>query len=140
MKLIYEIINEAKQASSLNQALDILQRYDHKTLREVLYYAYHPKAQYYVTEWPRDYVKPDTLPGISMTDLHSELRRIYLFIKGHPEADKLTEQRRNELLLQTIEGMEPKEAEVFINIMRGDLGIEGLNHELINERFQGLIT
>lgn len=140
MKLIYEIVNEAKQANSLEEALNILQRYDHKTLREVLYYTYHPKAAYYVSEWPKDYIKPDTLPGISMTDLHSELRRIYMFIKGNPTADSLTETRRNQILLQTIEGMEPEEAKVFINIMKGDLGIEGLNSEVINQRFPGLIS
>jgi hypothetical protein len=140
MKLIYEIINEAKAAKSVDEALDVIQRYDHATLREVLYYAYHPRAEYYITEWPEEYILPDTLPGISMTDLHSELRRIYLFIKGHPTSDALTEQRRKELLLQTLEGMEPAEAKVFMDIMGRNLGIEGLTHEKINERFPGLIT
>jgi hypothetical protein len=139
MKLIYEIINEARAASNVEEALNVIQKYDHATLREVLYYTYHPRAEYYITEWPEDYVKPDTLPGISMTDLHSELRRIYLFIKGHPTADALTEQRRKELVLQTLEGMEPAEAKLFVQIMTGDLGIKDLTYEKINERFPGYI-
>lgn len=63
---------------------------------------------------------------------------MYLFQVGHPTADSLNETRRSELLLQTLEGMEPDEAEVFVNIMKGDLGIEGLDYTQIEKVFPNL--
>lgn len=140
MILIYEIINLAKKAANVDEALQILKKYNTETLEQVLYYTYHPKAQWYISEFPKDFVKPDTYPGISYTNLYTELRRIYLFQKGHPNADTLSEQRRHELLLQILESMEPPESEVFVNIMKGDLGIVGLTIEKLNEYFPNLIT
>ena len=140
MILIYEIISEAKKAATLDEAMLVLKKYNTETLEQVLYYAYHPKAQWYINEFPKDFHKPDTYPGISYTNLYTELRRLYIFQKGHPNADGLTEKRRHELLLQILESMEPPEAEVFVNIMKGDLGIDGLTWQKINEYFPNLIT
>jgi hypothetical protein len=140
MILIYEIIKEAQQAKNVDEALKVLKKYDTETLEQVLHYTYHPKAQWYIDEFPADFHKPDTYPGISYTNLYTELRRIYLFQKGHPSADNLTEKRRHELLLQILESMEPPEAHVFVNIMKGDLGIKGITWQKINEYFPNLIT
>lgn len=138
MKQIYEVLEECKLADTMEGVLNILKQNDNQILAQVLYYTYHPRAKWYITEFPRDYEEQDTLPGVSITNLYSEIRRLYLFQVGHPDADRLTEQRRKELLLQTLEGMEKKEAEVFVNIMKGDLGIQGLNYEEISKVFPDL--
>lgn len=139
MKQIYEIINECKAANSIEQVLDIIRvNANNNILRQVLYYTYHPKAKWYINEFPSNYKKPDTLPGVSISNLYSEIRRLYLFQVGHPTADGLNETRRNELLLQTLEGMEPEEANVFVNIMKGDLGIKGLDYTQIQKVFPNL--
>jgi hypothetical protein len=131
MKQIYEIINECKQAKDINEVLSILNSNSSKVLHDVLYYTYHPDAKWYINEFPKNYKKPDTLPGVAISNLYTELRMLYLFQVGHQTADGLDETRRNELLLQVIEGMEPGEAEVFINIMKGDLGIPGLTFDVL---------
>jgi hypothetical protein len=138
MKQIYEVIEECKLADSMEGVLNILNQNGSLVLQKVLYYTYHPRAKWYISEFPKDYKEPDTLPGVSISNLYTEIRRLYLFQVGHPEAAKLTEQRRNELLLQTLEGMERKEAEVFVDIMKGDLGIQGLNYEEISKVFPDL--
>lgn len=138
MKQIYEIINECKAAPDVNSALHIIAANANAVLKQVLYYTYHPKAKWYISEFPKNYKKPDTLPGVSISNLYSEIRRLYLFQVGHPTADALNETRRNELLLQTLEGMEPGEAEVFVNIMKGDLGIKDLTYTEIEKVFPNL--
>lgn len=139
MKQIYEIIKECKDVKNVKGALDIIaSNSDNNILKQVLYYTYHPKAKWYVSEFPKDYKQPDTLPGVSISNLYSEIRRLYLFQVGHPTADALNETRRNELLLQTLEGMEPEEAKVFVNIMKGDLGIKGLDYTQIEKVFPNL--
>ena len=87
MILIYEIINLAKKAANVDEALQTMRKYNTETLEQVLHYTYHPKAQWYVDEFPKDFHKPDTYPGISYTNLYTELRRLYIFQKGHPNAE-----------------------------------------------------
>lgn len=131
MKQIYEVINECRLAGDLNKVMQILNENTSKVLHDVLYFTYHPDAKWYITEFPKNYKKPDTLPGVSISNLYTESRMLYLFQVGHPTADGLTPQRRNELLLQILEGMEPGEAHLFVDIMLGDLGIPGLTYEIL---------
>lgn len=62
MKQIYEIINECKTAGSVDDVLNIIaSNHDNNILKQVLYYTYHPKAKWYINEFPKNYKKPDTL-------------------------------------------------------------------------------
>jgi hypothetical protein len=123
MKEIYEILNEVKAAKTFHEKRNILAGNDTPILREVIKCAYHPNAQWYNDALPKQYKPIDTLPGIAMTNLFSEMKRLYLFSKGNPTADALTPEKRNQLLTNILEGMEPNEAKVFINILQGDLDI-----------------
>ncbi len=123
MKQIYEILTEVRQAPNFMAKHDILARYDTPILREVIKCTYHPNAQWYNDALPKQYKPIDTLPGISMTNLFSEMKRLYLFSKGNATADALTPEKRNQLLTNILEGMEPNEAKVFIGILKGDLDL-----------------
>ena len=139
MILIYEIINEAKKAANVDSAMGILAKYDNNVLRQVLYYTYHPKAQWHISEFPKDYVKPDTLPGISLNQLGTELRKLYLFRKGDSTAEKLSPKKQNELLIQLLESLEPREAEVIIGIFKKDQGVKGLTYNFVKEAFPQML-
>ena len=93
MKRIYEILEECKLQENLDDVLRILKQNQSPALKEVLRCAYHPNAEWYFKDWPKGYRKPDTLPGISQTNLYTEINRIYLFQKGHPVADKMTQEK-----------------------------------------------
>lgn len=140
MKRIWEILEECKLQETVEGIQKVLALNDTPALREVLRLAYHPNAKWYFSDFPKEYKEPDTLPGVSMTNLYTEIRRIYVFAVGHPNADNLTEQRRKQLFLQFLEGMEKDEAKVVIDIMRGDLQIDGLNIHIINQVFPNLIS
>jgi hypothetical protein len=62
-----------------------------------------------------------------------------LFRKGDPSAEKLSNQKRKQLLLQLIESLEPREAEVVIGILSKDLGVKGLTYKFIKEAFPKLL-
>ena len=138
MKEIYEVLKECREAETVTDKLVVLHQNDNATLRQVIQHAYHPNAKWYINDWPTGYKPIDTLPGISMTNLYSEIRRIYLFQVGHPTADAMTVEKRNELLVNILEGMEPEEAKVFINIFKGDLEI-GLELDALQYLFPGLL-
>jgi hypothetical protein len=92
-----------------------------------------------VKEMPEEYKVPDTLPGISHAKLSTELRRLYLFQKGNPTAERLTKQKQKELLLQLLESIEPREAEVVIGIFNKDLGVRGLTLKFVQEVFPNIL-
>ena len=87
-----------------------------------------------------DYKKDDVPPGMSYDHMTSALQRAYLFQEGNPRTpEALTDKRKEELLIQILESLEPPEAEVFVNMMQKDLKVPYLTQALVNEAFQGLL-
>jgi hypothetical protein len=139
MKNIYEIFDEFELAKTKKEKQDVFLKNYSPTLVEVLRLAFHPDIDWLVKEMPEEYKVPDTLPGISHAKLSTELRRLYLFQKGNITAERLTEQRQKELLLQLLESIEPREAEVIIGIFNKDLGVKGLTLKFVQEIFPNLL-
>lgn len=139
MKNLYEVFDEFEEAKTKTQKKAVIQQNLSPTLVKVLEYTFHPGYSWKIKEIPDNYKIPDTLPGISHAQLSTELRRIYLFQAGHPTAEALNEQRQNELLLQMLEALEPREAEVVMGIMRKDLGVKGLTYNFVKECFPQML-
>ena len=107
---------------------------------DVLSLTYHPDCQWLIKEMPEGYRVPtDMLPGLSATQLSVELRKLYLFQKGNATAENLTERKQNELLIQLLESLEPREAEVVIGIFKKDQGVKGLTYKFVKEAFPNLL-
>ena len=140
MKNIYEILDEFEEATSKKEKMSVIERNLSKTLVQVLELTYHPQYEWLIKEMPENYMIPnDVLPGISLAQLSTEIRKLYMFRKGDAMAEKLTPQKRNELLIQLLESLEPREAEVIIGIFQKDLGVKGLNYKFIKEAFPNLL-
>lgn len=138
-KNIYEIFEEFKKASSKKDRVDVLRNNDTWALRNVLMGTFDKRVEYSVSKIP-DYKKEDVPPGLSYNHMSSALSKVYLFMKNNPRTPEgLTEQRKTQLLIQLLESLEPKEAEVFANMIRKDLKIPYLTETLVNEAFTGLL-
>ena len=125
IKNVHEILDEFNLATNKEERLTILQQNNLYHFKEVLKYTFNSKYQFYIEDkFPTDYIEPDTLLGIRYAGIESEIRRTYLFVKGDPTADSLTEEKRNLLLLQLLESFEPKEARIFFNMLKKDLNIK----------------
>ena len=138
-KCIYEILDEFEVAKNKADRMKVIGDNLSKTLTEVLLLTYHPKFQWYFKEMPAGFKFKDVPAGLGYAQLSTELRKLYLFRKGEPTAEKLTPQKRNELLLQILESLEPREAEVILGIFNKDLGVKGLNYKLVKEAFPNLL-
>lgn len=138
-KFFYEIFDEVSQASSQQEKQQVLLDNNTPYLQQILQYTFHPDIQFYPKAFPKDYIEPDTAPGISFSDLQSELKRIYIFQKGNPTAEAISEEKRNILLLQMLESFEPREANVLINVFKKDLKVKGLTYKLVKETFPNLL-
>jgi hypothetical protein len=140
MKNIYEILDEFEAADSKKDKMKVIENNLCKALVDVLQLTYHPNFQWLITEMPDEYKIPnDQMPGLHRTQMSSELRKLYLFEKGNPAAERLTSRKRTEILIQILEGLEPREAEVIIGIFNKDLGVKGLNYKFIKEAFPTLL-
>ena len=134
MKNLYEVFDDFETAKTKKEKMDVIGKNLNATLVEVLRLTYHPNYQWMVTELPNNYKIPqDVLPGITHDTLNNQLRRIYIVQKGNETAEKLTPKRRNELLIQMLESLEPREAEIIAGILRKDQGVEGLTYKFVKE-------
>jgi hypothetical protein len=118
----------------------VIERNLSPTLVKVLELAFNPSYKWKITELPDSYKIPnDVLPGITFDGLPSQLRRMYMFQEGNTTAESLTPERREQLLLQMLESIEPREAEVIIGILSKDLGVRGLDYKFVKEAFPQLL-
>jgi hypothetical protein len=140
MKSLYEIFDDFENAKNKKERMSIIGSNLSQTLVDVLKLTYHPDYKWKVKELPDNYKVPtDMLPGITYDSLNSQLRRIYLFLDGNSTAETLTDKRRNELLVQMLESIEPREAEVLLGIFQKDLGVKGLDYKFVKEAFPDLL-
>jgi hypothetical protein len=140
MKALYEIFDEFENAKSKKEKMAVIGSNLSQTLVDVLKLTYHPDYKWKVKELPENYKVPtDMLPGITYDSLNAQLRRLYMFLEGNQTAETLTDKRRNELLIQMLESIEPREAEVILGIFQKDLGVKGLDYKFVKEAFPDLL-
>ena len=140
MKRIFEVFDEFEEAKNKQERMNVIEKNLSPTLVKVLEMAYHPDIQWKVKELPHNYRLPtDSLPGITFDSLESILRRLYVFSQGNPTAEQLTEKRRDELLSQILDSVEPREVEVILGIFQKDLGVKGLDYKFVKEAFPNML-
>mgnify|MGYP003334799184 FL=1 len=138
-KNIYEVFNEFKMAPSRDTRISVLQSNDSWALRNVLMGAFHPDVKFSIKKAP-SYKKQDIPPGLSYNHITDALGKVYLFMENNPRTPPaLTDKRKDELLVQLLESLEPKEADVYIAMMLKDLKVPYLTAKLVNEAFKGLL-
>lgn len=138
-KNVYEILDEFAAADSKQAKIDVLAKNWSTTLQTVLQFAYHPDIKWLIKNKPKNYKIPDTLPGVSYSSLNQEMRRLYLFREGDAGAERLTPEKREQLLLIMLESLEPREADVVIGIFKKDLGVKGLTYKFIRDNIHGIV-
>jgi hypothetical protein len=139
MKNIYEIFDEFELAKNKKERMDVIGKNLSKVLTEVLQLGFHPQAQWHFSEVPSSYVIKPIPAGMSYSQLTTELRKMYMFQKGNPTADKLTDKKREQLLVEFLQNLEPREAEVIIGIFNKDFGVRGLDYKFVKEAFPNLL-
>lgn len=139
MKNIYEVFDEFESVQTEEEKIKVIEKNLSDTLYLVLKYTFHPDIKWKFLDLPEEYKIPDSFPGISYCRLSSEIRKMYLFQDNNPNSLNLSEKRRKELLLQFLESLEPREAEVIVGIFRKDQKVEGLTYEFVKKIFPNLL-
>lgn len=136
---MYEVFDDFKNVKTKQERIDVLRRNDTYALRNVLQGTFDSSIKFTVKKVP-DYKKIDMPPGMSYSHMTEALSKVYLFVEGNTKRPAgLSDKRETELLIQILESLEEKEAEVFANMMRKDLKVPYLTTNIINEAFPGLL-
>jgi hypothetical protein len=139
IKNVYEVFDDFKSAKTKQERIDVLRKNKNFAVLSILQGAFSPNVKFVIKKIP-DYKSEDVPPGMSYNHINDALQRVYLFVEGHPRCPPaLTDSRRSELLIQILESLEPKEAEVFASMIKKDLKISYLTPALVNEAFPGLL-
>jgi hypothetical protein len=140
MKNLYEIFDEFEEATTKQDRMKVIQNNLSKALVDVLELTFHPEINWLIKDVPDNYKgNLDSKPGISTCQLSTEMRKLYLFRAGNPTAESLSPRKQNELLIQLLESLEPREAEVVMGIFKKDQGVKGLTYKFVKEAFPKLL-
>jgi len=137
--LFSEIFEEFDKAKNREQRLAVLQKYGKNIwFKEFLNYAFNPKIHFDITQIP-DY-KPAVEPaGICYSNLSNEMRRLYIFIVGHPKRTAKLDPRKEARILNALLGsIHKEEAALLVKCFKKDLDIRYLTPSLVKEAFPTL--
>jgi hypothetical protein len=138
-KLVCEIFDEIEKAKTRKDRLAILKFNDRYDLRCVLRGTYHPEIKYIIDSVP--YYKPSDAPhGLSGNTIINEIKRVYLFEENNPKrSNNLSKEKIEKILIQILESLEAKEANVFMNMLLKKQKVKGLDYKLIKEAYPDLL-
>jgi len=141
MKNVYEIFQEFAMVGTDEERIGVLQNNvrQNRRLTEVLQGAMHPNIQFVIKD-RLDYNPSLDPPGLAYSTMESIFDRVYLFTEGSTRVSpNLTQKDKEILAIQILEGMEAKEAEVFMNMLLKNLKVPGLTPNLVERAFPGLL-
>lgn len=140
IKNIHEVFEELEAAPHADAAKAILFYNMNAGLRGVLRANFHPGIKFVIDEVPV-YRENDAPLGLGDTSIHKEINRVYIFEQNNPRVDpNLTLERKKQVLVQILEGLEAKEAKIFADMLMKRIQVKHLTKELIEEVFPDMFS
>jgi hypothetical protein len=131
------IFEDVAAANSIKARKEILLENESKPLKEILKYAFHPDIKFALPPGKPPYKTIGSPDEYNPTYLYPNIRKFYLYIEGGH--DGLTQLRREQLFVQMLESLHPKEAEVVIQIKDKKLNYRGLTYKLVKTTFPEIL-
>jgi hypothetical protein len=138
-KMIHEILQNVGAEKDKDKKIQLLRQYNCQALREVVKYAFVPQLKFFTNEVPK--YKIDNVPeGMSFNSLFNESRRFYILTSPATElalsGKTTTIARKQQILLQILENIHPKEAEVVASMIVGDFSKKyGITKKIVEEAY-----
>jgi len=134
-KNLYEVFDAFEKATNKEEKKQVLRDNNSFALRSILRANFHPRIRFLFEKIP-PYKRSDMPIGMGYSSIDMEINRMYLFEKDNPAAPKeLTQQRRELLLIQILEVLESREADIFAAAIMKNLKVRGLTKALVMEVF-----
>ncbi len=135
MKLgLSEILFKASQIKGAKERKEYLLQNDSKSLQDIIQYALHPDIKWDLPPGNPPYQPTTFLDQENM--LYSEIRKFHIFVNGN--GSRLTPVRLENLFIQVLESVHPKDAELVLLVKDRKLP-KGLTPSVIEDIWPGLI-
>lgn len=137
-KLLWEVFDEFEKRESREDKIAVLRFNQTFALKNVLKGTFDPNIEFVFEKVPF-YTPSDAPDGMGYTTIHQEINRAYIFEKNNPKVSpNLSMERKQVLLIQILEALEKREAEIFMNMLLKKQVVKGLDADLVKEAFPGL--
>ena len=131
------IFEEVAAANSFEARKKVLLENESNPLKDLLKYAFHRDIQFALPSGEPPYKTIGSPDEYNPTYLYPNIRKFYLYIEGGREG--LTQLRREQLFVQMLEGLHPKEAAVVIQVKDKKLNYRGLTYKLVKTTFPEIL-
>ena len=134
-RTFHDLFTEVGNATKKADKIAILQKNSSAQLKQVLGMTYDPRVVWLLPEGEPPY-KPMDKAFDQESGLFSEVRKLYLFVKGDsPTQRNLKPLRREQLFINMLESIDPDDAKVLLAMKEGKLPYKGLTRALVAEAF-----
>ena len=135
--MYHEVFELFQKTEKRSEKIQVLKNHADGNFLSFLKMSFDPRIVFDV-EIPE--YTPSILPaGLNDLYLHSEIQRMYRFIKDHPRRPQgLTSAKQKSLLTSVLESLHKDEADLMIRCINKDLKIPFLTPKLIKEAFPDL--
>ena len=133
--LMSEIATKINNAKDKPRKLKVLKDHDSTALRQVLKGAFDPNIEWLLPKGDVPFKVNDAPMGTDHTILSQEAKRLYLFTKGGDNT--LTQNKREMLFIQMLEGLSAEEAEFLVAVVNKKVNnkYKGFTANLVKEAF-----
>tara|TARA_B100002019_G_scaffold291972_1_gene313673 strand:- start:3439 stop:3936 length:498 start_codon:yes stop_codon:yes gene_type:complete len=133
--LYSELLEKCSKLKTKKQKVKFLQENNTDSFRMVIKSSFDPKIEWLLPEGPVPYTPNDAPEGTEHTDLAWEARKLYNFVKGGNGA--LSQNKREAMFVQMLEGLHPSEAELLVAAKDKSLhrAYKGLSANVVKEAF-----
>ena len=133
--LMSEVLDKVAKAKTKAKKIELLRQYNTDALRMVLKSSFDPRIEWDLPEGDVPYTPNEAPEGTEHNMLVHEARTLYHYIKGGNP--KLTQNRRENMFIQLLEGLHQSEAEIIVAAK--DKGLhrkyKGLSANVVKEAF-----
>ena len=133
--LFSEVLTKLGKIKTKKGKVSYLKEHNTDALRIVIKSSYDPNVVWLLPEGNVPYVPNDAPEGTEHTDLAWEARKLYNYVRGGNNA--LSQNKREAMFVQLLEGLHPDEAELLVAAKDKSLHkmYKGLSTNVVKEAF-----
>ena len=133
--LMSEVLDKVAKAKTKAKKIELLREHNTDALRMVLKSSFDPRIEWDLPEGDVPYTPNEAPEGTEHNMLVHEARTLYHYIKGGNP--KLTQNRRENMFIQLLEGLHRDEAEIIVAAKDKSLHrkYKGLSSNVVREAF-----
>ena len=133
--LISEILDKVSKAKTKNEKVNILREFNSDALRMVIKASFDPNIVWDLPEGNVPFTRNEAPAGTEHTNLSYESRKLFHFIEGGN--NQITQNKRESMFVQLLEGLHESEADVLVAAKDKVLhqAYKGLSANVVKEAF-----